>query len=514
MRLKNIFRNSFFSLMSQFILIFVGFFSQRVMNLVMGESLIGMNSVNSNIIAILSVSELGIASAIVYHLYEALAVRDESRIASLMNLYRRAYCLFACVITTAGLCVMPFVHNFLKDNCFPLSYVRLIYCLWLVRTALSYLLSYKRSILIADQKEYIVSITSLVMNLLNYGLTIVILQFWQNYQLVLGLSIVVEAALNIWLIRYVDRKYPFLKRNRRMPPERAVARMLAGDIKNIFISRLSFKLLVSTDNLIIASFISVAVAGRYANYSMITQSIINIMQALSNAIQASVGDMLTEKNQEKNYQALRQITFLFFLMAACCSAGLMSLMTRFVTDFWLSEGYRMDAPVVVLCVMNVFLLLISLPTAMMMTASGMFEKERSISILYAAVNLIISLLLVKPLGLAGVLLGTAVSYTAQIVCRTYFFFRYNLKKNCAKYIADILQYGILVVVESMGTYYVVDRIYDDRSLYRFILSIFICVFLPCAVNLLIFIKSWRLQSMVRMAKGVFEWEWTSWEKPY
>lgn len=365
MRLKNILRNSLFSLVSQFVLIIIGFFSQRVMNLVMGESLIGMNSVIANIIAILSVSELGISSAIVYHLYEALAVRNESRIISLMNLYRRAYCLFAGVITAAGVCVMPFVHNFLKGNSFSLSYVRLIYCLWLARTALSYLLSYKRSILIADQKEYIVSITAMVMNPLNYGLIIVILKLWQNYELALGLNIVVEAAVNIWIIRYVNRKYPFLRRSR----------------------------------------------------------------PISDAIQPSVGNMLTEKNQEKNYQILRQITFLFFVLAAFCSAGLMSLMTRFVTDIWLTESYRLDKCTVTLCVMNVYLFFISLPTAMMMTASGMFEKERDLSILYAAANLILSLLLVRPLGMAGVLLGTSVSYIAQIVCRTYFFSRYYLKKT-------------------------------------------------------------------------------------
>ena len=141
MRIKNIFRNSFFSLLSQFILIFVGFFSQRVMNLTMGEALIGMNSVISNIIAILSVSELGIASAIVFHLYDALAQQDEEKIASLMNLYRRAYYIFAAAITAMGLCILPFVHLFFKENVFSLSYIRLIYFLWLVRTAFSYLLS-------------------------------------------------------------------------------------------------------------------------------------------------------------------------------------------------------------------------------------------------------------------------------------------------------------------------------------------------------------------------------------
>ena len=42
MRIKNAFRNSFFSIISQIILIVVGFFSQRVMNLRLGEELVGM----------------------------------------------------------------------------------------------------------------------------------------------------------------------------------------------------------------------------------------------------------------------------------------------------------------------------------------------------------------------------------------------------------------------------------------------------------------------------------------
>ena len=145
MRLKNIFRNSFFALLSQLLLILIGFVSQRVMNLTMGEELVGMNSVISNIIGILSVSELGISTSIVYHLYKALADKDDEKIASLMNLYRRAYYIFAVVITFSGLCVMPFVHLFLRDNSFSLSYIRLIYSLWLMRTVLSYLLSYKNS---------------------------------------------------------------------------------------------------------------------------------------------------------------------------------------------------------------------------------------------------------------------------------------------------------------------------------------------------------------------------------
>lgn len=501
MRLKNIFRNSFFSLISQFSLILIGFFSQRVMNLTMGEELVGMNSVISNVVAILSVSELGIASAITFHLYGALAAQDELRIASLMNLYRKAYYVFATAIISMGLCIMPFIHLFLKDSSFSVSYIRLIYFLWLARTALSYLLSYKRSILVADQKEYIVSVITLFINVLNYSIVIVILNFWQNYRLALFFNIIVESLLNLWGIQYVNRKYPYLKQHRNTLLDKGTTKAIFGEIKNIFISRLSSKLLVSTDNLIISSFISVVITGRYANYSLITQSICNIMFALSQAIQPSVGNLFTEKNQEKNYQVLRQITFAFFLMTSFCAAGLMSLMSIFVTDFWLKKSYQLNIEVIVLCVINCYLFMIGLPTSMMMTVSGMFDKERNISILYAMANLIISLLLVKPLGIIGVLLGTSASYLIQNIFRICAFFRNYLHKSSKLYLLDILQYTILSCLETAAAFFLVNRFYQEKSLFSFLFAILLCVALPNSINFLIFLKSWRMRSILHMVQG-------------
>lgn len=500
MRLKNIFRNSFFALLSQLLLILIGFVSQRVMNLTMGEELVGMNSVISNIIGILSVSELGISTSIVYHLYKALADKDDEKIASLMNLYRRAYYIFAVVITVSGLCVMPFVHLFLRDNSFSLSYIRLIYSLWLMRTVLSYLLSYKKSLLIADQKEYIVSIITLIINVLNYSSIVVILKLWKNYQLALFLNTIVEVILNIWISRYVDRKYVFLKRNRKKRLDTEMIKRIFGDIKNIFISRLSSKILVSTDNLIISGFISVATVGRYANYSLILQSVMNIMLTLSNALQPSVGNMFVEDKKEKNYQALRQITFAFFLLASFCAVSLMSLSTRFITDFWLSESYRLDTEVVVCCALNCYLFVIGLPITVMMAVSGMFDKERKISILYAAVNLFLSLILVRLFGISGVLLGTSVSYLVQIVFRTDCFFKDYLQRSYIGYVADMLQYGVIAFIETVGTYVVVSRVYHNNSLIRFFLAMLLCFFIPNIINLLIFMRSWRLQSVFYMVK--------------
>ena len=122
MKIKSLFRNSFFSLLSQLVLLLFGFLSQRAMNLYMGTELVGMNGVISNVISMLSVTELGVSTAIVYHLYSALVSRDERQIAALMNLYRKAYYVFAAVLTVLGLALIPVVHLFMTNKSYSVGY--------------------------------------------------------------------------------------------------------------------------------------------------------------------------------------------------------------------------------------------------------------------------------------------------------------------------------------------------------------------------------------------------------
>ena len=300
MRLKSAIKNSFFGVLGQAVLIVVGFFCQRTMNLLLGAELVGMNGVISNVIAILSVSELGIATAVVYNLYSAIAGRDEKRIAGLMNLYRKAYLIFALVIFGLGMGVMPFIHHIMNETAFSQGYIRRLFFLWLVRTVLSYLLSYKRSILIADQREYLVSITALVVNVLNYSLTIVILQLSGNYMWALAVNIVIEAVSNLWIAAYVNRKYPFLKRLRKAPLEHTIVERVMDNIKNIFVTRLFTKLLLSTDKIIVSGMITTVTAGLYSNYCLVTQSVVNIMVALSGALKPALGNLFLEEDKEKD----------------------------------------------------------------------------------------------------------------------------------------------------------------------------------------------------------------------
>lgn len=499
MRLKSSIKNSFFGVLGQAVLIVVGFFCQRTMNLLLGAELVGMNGVISNVIAILSVSELGIATAVVYNLYSAIAGRDEKRIAGLMNLYRKAYLIFALVIFGLGMGVMPFIHHIMNETAFSQGYIRRLFFLWLVRTVLSYLLSYKRSILIADQREYLVSITALVVNVLNYSLTIVILQLSGNYMWVLAVNIVIEAVSNLWIAAYVNRKYPFLKRLRKAPLEHTIVERVMDNIKNIFVTRLFTKLLLSTDKIIVSGMITTVTAGLYSNYCLVTQSVVNIMVALSGALKPALGNLFLEEDKEKEVRVLRQITFLFFLPVSVASVCIFCLITPFVRDVWLNGEYLMETGFVAASVGQFFFTAMGLPMESVMSVTGLFHKERNIAVVTALVNLVLSLLLVGSFGAAGIALGTIAAYLVQIGCRIRVFFKEYVKQSVFAYLADLVQYAALTAAEIVLIYPLTLRLYGGGLLGLLVIGVMAAA-LALGADLMLYCRSWKLRSVLNLAK--------------
>jgi len=383
---------------------------------------------------------------------------------------------------------------------FLVSYVRLIYVLWLSRTVLSYLLSYRRSVLIADQREYLVSIVTLLMNVLNYGSMILILLSGGSYVLALTVNMITEVVLNTVLNAYISRAYPFLGTMRREPLPGDIVRRVVQDVKNIFVTRLCSKLLYSTDNLIISGLISVGTVGLYTNYCLITQSVSNVLLALSNAIQPSIGSLFTDDDCDRDEGALRQMTFVFFLLAASCASCLLGLMTPFVSDIWLGKEFALDRTVVVWCSINCFAQTLGMPLSVVMGVTGLFDRERNLSVLSAAVNLIFSVWLVHYFGISGVLAGTFGAYCVQIVFRVRFFFRDYLGRSCGRYVTELAGYTALAAAELAVTGITADFCYGSGGMVRFVLAALVSALLPLTANLLVFCRSERLRVFVHLAR--------------
>ena len=67
------------------------FICRTVFIKVLGSEYLGLNSLFSSILQVLSISELGIGTAIVFSMYKPISEDDEDTLCALLNVYKKVY---------------------------------------------------------------------------------------------------------------------------------------------------------------------------------------------------------------------------------------------------------------------------------------------------------------------------------------------------------------------------------------------------------------------------------------
>lgn len=136
MRTDNAIKNVKYTVVIYGILNFLKFFSRIVFVKTLTIDYLGINGLLSNVIAVLSISELGIGTAIAYSLYEPLAVRDMGKIKALLDLLKKAYRYIGSTILILGLAIVPFLDFWIKNN--TISDLKYFYIFFLLTDVIGY----------------------------------------------------------------------------------------------------------------------------------------------------------------------------------------------------------------------------------------------------------------------------------------------------------------------------------------------------------------------------------------
>ena len=189
MRSQNSIKNTIVSILMSIITILIGLVTQKIFIKILGTEYLGINGLFTNILSMLAIAELGIGSAIIYSLYKPIAQNDKEKINSLIGFYKKSYRIIALIVSIIGICVIPFLEKIVGQTDIQES-ITFLYLLFLFDTVASYLLTYKRSILYASQKTYIINIVHILYLVLMNTLQIVILVLTRNYIAYLVIKII------------------------------------------------------------------------------------------------------------------------------------------------------------------------------------------------------------------------------------------------------------------------------------------------------------------------------------
>ena len=282
--------NTVVAMISRIAAILMGFVTRVVFTHTLSESYVGINGLFTDILNVLSLTELGVETAISYALYRPIAQGDIRKQQILMRMFRTFYRITAGCVVVLGLSIIPFFDVLMKNRP-DVDHLMLIYFLYLANSVVSYLLVYKRTLIEVHQLNYIVLLYQTAFLILQDICQIVILFTTHNFIFFLSIYIVCTLLSNICISRKADRMYPYLKEKMKEQLPEDERKDIFRNIKAMLMHKLGNVVVNNTDNLLISSFVGVISVGIYSNYFLLIGSVRQVLDQIFQGITASVGNL-------------------------------------------------------------------------------------------------------------------------------------------------------------------------------------------------------------------------------
>lgn len=503
-RLENSVKNIFLSFGNSVISSLLGLISRTVFIYTLGTDYLGLAGLLGNVLGFLSISELGIATAIGFSLYKPLAEKDDKSVSALMSIYRKAYSVIGIIVLSSGIILFRFLDFFIPVAQQP-SGTTFAYFAFLTNTVVGYFLSYKTTLISSDNRSFQLVPINISINCIQTFLQIVVLLIWKNYIVYLtiqiGCSVLLMAVQNI----YISRKYRNIDFHSKDGLTVAQKREIKKNISGLIIAKIGDYLVNSTDNLIITKLVSLAATGIYSNYLLIRNMVNGYIGTLFAGVTAGIGNVVAVENNQKKIEVFNTMFFGAFYIYSLEATCFMCLFNSFIGNIWIGKEYLFGSGTVAIIVINNYLTGLRMPLITMKGAAGKYLEDSWIPFAFAIINLVASILLAKRFGVAGVFLGTIVGslftadwYRPIVIYRTVF--HSSVSAYYKKYVL-YLGLGCSYVVL---TYWICKWIPIANIYFEFLMRAVIAIGVPVIFNLILFHQTKEFNSIIEIVKRLIK----------
>jgi O-antigen/teichoic acid export membrane protein len=424
-------KNAISGSLMQLVKILLNFIVRTVFIRTLGEQAVGLNGLFTNILSIMSLSELGFGAAVVTHMYQPLAQNDNKRVFELMKIYKTIYIFVGIAISMVGIVLLPFLPSLTKTYTGLLN-VQILFVLYLLNVALTYFLGYKTSILTADQLGYIVSNSYAFMLIGQSIIQVFILVLLKSFYIYLVVAVVATILQNCFVWHAVNKHYPYVAHIKGFASFKDM-KSVTDYVKPLLVYQISGVINTSTDSIVISQWLSISVTGLYSNYMMILNALLALVTALISSVTATIGNIVYSKPHRlfNSFKRLFGLSAGIAAFVAICSSALLK---PFVS-IWLGDAYVFDWNVSAIFAINIYVTILGLPLMVFREATGSFVHRQFIPLISVFLNLGLSILLVERIGIAGVIMGTLFG---RLLTYTWndpsVIFKYHFKQAAAGFI--------------------------------------------------------------------------------
>lgn len=481
-----------------FLLIF-GLIQRRLLLDTFDLELVAYEGLLSNLFGMLSLVEGGAGTLFSYRILKAFADRDETRIAQLASMYRIFYaCLGGLVFL---FCVVVFLLSpVLFAGKVTLWYeFRMMFVANAVATVLSYVFGYWQSILIAAQKEYKVVLVNTAIRVISLMLRVIVL--WTTGDFVL--YIVLNAAtniLNVFLGYFIGKKEFSYVKPLKVSFSDFKADGFFKDIRDFYAVRVAGTINSSTDNFMITFLIGTTTTALYGNYILIASNVSTLISHLITPINATVAEVVHQEKKENTYQVYRAIDLGVFFLSSVLFVCFVVVFQPAISVLF-GEQYLLS-PAFVICLSFQYYISIRTQAVTAIRYSfGKYHITRQYEICGALINLMLSIILGRLIGLPGIVLGTIaaniMSWNGFFLIANRIFFGESLAACWLREVRFALLAGAELAIASIFTRWLP---YTWTGL---VLCGLTGVFVTVTINLMLFWRTNEFQGLLSRVLALF-----------
>ncbi len=473
--------NMSFSILYQVIGIVCGFILPRLMLNVYGSKTNGLVNSIESILHIITLMEMGIGAVVQSALYKPLAQNDKEKISRIICATKKHFRLIGSLFALFVLAVLIIYPLYLKNEFDILVTAYLIIAI-AISLCSQYFFGLVNSLLIqADQKGYIYYIIQIITTVLNTLVCALLIIKGFSINIVKFVSATIFLIKPFLLNLYVKKNYHLYSikvKGDELPQKwNGVAQHIASYI------------LFNTDVLVLTLFSKIEYVSIYSTYYLVAYSLRVMITAFTSGFQSYYGNQNAssefdslKKDFEKYTYISSELSTFIFCVAIIMIVPFALCYTSKVTDANYNQfvfGTLLLLGQYMFCYRRFFNVLV--------LSLGKFKETQRSSIIEAALNVVISILLVIKFGLIGVAIGTYIAMFYRTISLAIYFSKNILYRPISKLFKDLIINYIVVFISIALGYYVNINFKIDNfiqwTLYSCIASVVVLIILV-VVNLI------------------------------
>lgn len=496
MRTSKAIRNVAYSVLYYSSLLLLSLILRKVFIQYLDVELLGVEGVLGNLFSLMSLVDVGTGSLITYLLYKAYSEDQRDEVSILMGMYRNMYFLIAIAMSIISLLLIPLLPYFITSNTIEWKFVIYIYIIKCIGMVGSYIYSYRRLLFKVAQCEYICTRVDMFFSYIRYFSWFLVIFIWKSYFLYLIVEVTFVFLANMYISHLSYKRFPYATgKNVRLRDFKE--RNFFKDMKNTYITKISGTIYGSTSNLVISVFLGLRSVAILSNYLLITTTISQGFARFLLPLQGSIGNYVYTETRENSIKLFKMFDMFSFLVGSTIVSCFITVINDFI-ELWLGQQFQLDMFTIITIGITLYIGFESHFISCFRDVYGKFELERTYAIIGALINIIISILFVRPLGIAGVYIGTISGMIGFWVGR-YRVLNRELFRDSLNYLQIQLKFFLIASIITFLSTIVCDLC--GKGVIFIFVKMFICLTISVLLNYVVFRNSVEFKDMICYLKS-------------